>query len=274
MSRIALVLLGLRAAVCTRVAPHNSYAGARWHAQHLGHDSAAPELPLADRFLEGDTVIVLPSVASELECEALAAAGSAAAAAHRQSRLESGQEVPSLVRVPTIGAAERAALTKTPCAAPLDAEADALAITLLARVIHLIDAELPTVAASLFDRERGSTEAAAQPQADVLGALHRAGALEFSSREPTVNVYGAGGEFVAHKDHQALTVLLPLSSADEYVGGGTAFWPQDARGHRVEPPSVVLRPPKGTCLLFGGHSTHAGSPVEAGERCVLVASFS
>ena len=33
-------------------------------------------------------------------------------------------------------------------------------------------------------------------------------------------------------------------------------------------------PPAGTALLFGGHVTHAGMPVTAGERAVFVASFS
>ena len=55
---------------------------------------------------------------------------------------------------------------------------------------------------------------------------------------------------------------------------GTGFWAQDSLGHRVEAPTAVLRPPAGTALLFGGHVTHAGIPVTAGERAVFVASFS
>ena len=55
---------------------------------------------------------------------------------------------------------------------------------------------------------------------------------------------------------------------------GTGFWAQDSLGHRVEAPAIVLRPPAGTALLFGGHVTHAGMPVTAGERAVFVASFS
>ena len=86
---------------------------------------------------------------------------------------------------------------------------------------------------------------------------------------------GCARAVLAHKDHQALTVLVPLTSPQsDFEGGGTAFWAQDSRGFRVEPPSLTLRPPAGTCLLFGGHTTHAGTPVVDGERCVLVASFS
>ena len=114
-----------------------------------------------------------------------------------------------------------------------------------------------------------------EPDGGGLRQMHDDDALEFSSREPTVNVYSAGGEFLAHKDHQSLTVLIPLTDPDEdFEGGGTAFWRQDSRGHRVEAHDLLLRPPKGTALLFGGYTTHAGTPVECGERCVLVASFS
>ena len=67
---------------------------------------------------------------------------------------------------------------------------------------------------------------------------------------------------------------MPLTEPDAFAGGGTAYWAQDARGPRVEGPGLVLRPPAGTALLFGGHTTHAGQPVTCGERCVLVASFS
>ena len=37
---------------------------------------------------------------------------------------------------------------------------------------------------------------------------------------------------------------------------------------------MVLAPPAGTALLFGGDVTHAGQPVAAGQRAVFVASFS
>ncbi|CAJ1967410.1 unnamed protein product [Cylindrotheca closterium] len=95
---------------------------------------------------------------------------------------------------------------------------------------------------------------------------------QWSSREPAVNVYTPGGEFLAHTDSQSLTILVALTSPLE--DGGTAFWSQDSRGHRVEGPSLVLRPPVGTALLFGGCVTHAGMPTSAGIRSVLVASFS
>eukprot|EP00966_Prymnesium_polylepis_P034416 799626-Prymnesium_polylepis.1 len=105
--------------------------------------------------------------------------------------------------------------------------------------------------------------------------------LSFTHNEPAVNVYTAGGDFSPHKDLQALTVLMPLTDATAYDGGGTAFWsaPSDAASglgtvDDAGDPTLVLRPPAGTALIFGGDVTHAGLPVESGQRAVFVASFS
>ena len=102
--------------------------------------------------------------------------------------------------------------------------------------------------------------------------------LTFSTNEPAINVYFRGDSFKVHEDKHALTVLVPLSSADsEFEGGGTAFWSHaDARPAKYDlgPPTMVLRPPAGAALLWGGNVTHAGLPVQSGQRCVFVASFS
>ena len=72
------------------------------------------------------------------------------------------------------------------------------------------------------------------------------------------------------------TAQWPLTSSDEFKGGGTGFW----AGGRTEDenpfvdPAAVLKPDLGTALVFGGDVTHAGMPVDAGLRAVLVASFS
>ncbi|MEO0475518.1 MAG: hypothetical protein AAF085_06055, partial [Planctomycetota bacterium] len=54
------------------------------------------------------------------------------------------------------------------------------------------------------------------------------------------------GRFGAHKDHMALTVLIPLTSPSDFHGGGTGFWsPRDATTDGAEPaapPTEVLRP--------------------------------
>lgn len=238
-----------------------------WHVESIV--SVDEPLPPAQALVEGDAVITLPCAASDSECRALRSAASQVAAEERNARRQTGLEKKGLVRVPSVDAAARAAEHNTPCAAPLPQEADALLQSILLRTMSFIDSELPTLASALFDD--GSDDASTPTS---IRELFTKGELEFSSREPTVNVYTEGGEFLAHKDHQALTVLIPLSPPDAFDGGGTAFWSQDSRGHRVAPPDLVLRPAAGTCMLFGGHTTHSGTAVEAGERCVLVASFS
>lgn len=100
-------------------------------------------------------------------------------------------------------------------------------------------------------------------------------------------------------------MLVTLSDATEFEGGGTAFWSVDdmvdesrggnKRGERDESqpgrhnrkslcstteeeeeraPSLVFRPPAGAALIFGGTVKHAGQPVKVGRRCIFVASFS
>eukprot|EP00966_Prymnesium_polylepis_P175881 4070991-Prymnesium_polylepis.1 len=94
-----------------------------------------------------------------------------------------------------------------------------------------------------------------------------------------LNRYTLGGDFGPHQDGHALTLLVPLSTADvDFEGGGTAFWSEatigaDSSVARSFPPSLVLRSPRGTGIFWRGHVTHAGLPVTSGTRYVFVASF-
>ena len=108
--------------------------------------------------------------------------------------------------------------------------------------------------------------------------LYMMGALEWSEGEPAINIYTFSGYFGCHKDHLALTILIPLTNAGEdFEGGGTGFWAGnravDENPAQTEP-DLVLTPTMGSALLFGGDVTHAGMPVEHGCRCVLVCSLS
>jgi hypothetical protein len=163
----------------------------------------------------------------------------------------------------------------------------------LLRVLDRIDDDMPYVYSTLFEPSAGwasrqPLNAAGQQPVEcpptyleetcpTLRELYMAGELEWSEGEPAINVYTPGGLFGCHKDHLALTVLIPLTAPDaDFSGGGTGFW---AGGRAVDedplaPPTKVLTPAPGTALVFGGDVTHAGMPVEAGLRSVFVASFS
>jgi len=222
---------------------------------------------VAERLKRGDSVVVLHDVVAVDECRYVA---------ERCSRLDAPAtelEKPGLVRIPTLAAFERALRTRTPCANPLPRDVDELLHDdILSRVLRRIDRELPAIPQKLFG---GVESLEAIFRGDKKISKDEDKLLKFSSREPAINVYEEGGEFLVHKDAQALTVLLPFSSMGrDFEGGGTAFWSQDARGHRVEEPSLILLPEAGTAMLFGGCVTHAGRPVLSGTRVVLVASFS
>ena len=97
----------------------------------------------------------------------------------------------------------------------------------------------------------------------------------FSTIEPTVNRYTAGGAFKPHQDKQQLTVLLHLSPDGAFEGGGTAFWPEGQQPEAlVEGSEVVVHPSQGDALYWHGDLTHAARAVDKGKRHILVCSFS
>lgn len=168
----------------------------------------------------------------------------------------------SLVRLPTREAAKIAAGSNIQCANPMPVAIATLLQTILKRVASVMTEDIPSISELLFGGE------------SVLHLLNT-DRLKFTSLEPAINVYYPGMEFKAHKDAQAITVLIPLSCPQQHFqGGGTSFWSQDSHGHRVEDPTIILKPHAGCAMLFGGRVTHAGVPVEDGVRVVFVASFS
>lgn len=210
----------------------------------------------------GDAIIVLPNIISEAECADLLNAGVQAADAQRGSlwrrtlanlleATSNNKKSRGRTRVPIKGIAN---------SRPFD---DAFA-----KVLRIVDEELPSVV-DLF-------------QTDSVGALHASDDLEFSAREPAFNLYREGGDFNAHVDRQTLTVLLYLTPPDSCEGGGTGFWSHDTAfgatanpsTDAYKPPTVVLDPPVGTALLYGGRLMHAGMPVTSGMRAIFLGSFS
>jgi len=209
-----------------------------------------------ERIKNGESIILIEDLVSAEECTFLIRE------VLRQDATPTALEKPGLVRIPTRSAAERAAAFDIPCADPLSAEVDNMLHTILKRATNVMTQQIPSISEVLFGGES-------------VCHLLDTDQLKFSSREPAINIYTPDGQFLAHKDAQAITVLIPLSCPDHHFqGGGTSFWSQDSRGHRVEDPTIILKPAAGSAMLFGGCVTHAGVSVNKGTRVVFVASFS
>jgi hypothetical protein len=219
------------------------------------------ETEALEHFQEGESVLLLKDLVSEEDCRALVTATARQLADHGTNKNGANNPV-TRQRLPTIAAAKRAAASNTPCAESLNEEADSICQRILRRSVETIDEQLPSLSLALFG---GKIE-------PLLTSNNNG--LIYSSREPAVNVYTTGGQFLAHEDGQKLTVLVVLGCDSDFEGGGTAFWSPDSRGHRVEPPSLILRQKAGTAMLFAGHVTHAGLSLTSGCRVVFVASFS
>jgi hypothetical protein len=198
----------------------------------------------------GHAVYTLPAFASQKECDALIAE----AAKLKESYTWSDERHPQPGR------------TRLPLACEMKD-------TLLRRLLALVEAQMPSLAAAAFGREKGLAE---MP-------------VYFATGEPAVNIYTAGGQFKPHTDKMGLTIVIPLSPPGAFEGGGTAFW---AEGHLApskpgceledsnvndernwRPHAHAVSAPAGTAVLFGGDVTHAGLPVTSGTRHLFVMSF-
>ena len=243
---------------------------ATWVEVNIGESLSSDELQksLGERIQQGASLLLIDNLVTSAERSFLIDR-----CVEFASTTESTDfETPGRRRLPTVDAANRAAQTNTPCGMPLPEDVSEQLETILGRVMEYIDRELPSLVQVLFseneehENENTNISLAQRFQLDE---------LQYSSREPAINVYTTIGEFEKHKDDQALTVLISLSCADQdYGGGGTAFWSQIDSKNKVLEPSRIVKPPGGTVILFGGCVMHAGRPVENGCRVVFVASFS
>ncbi|KAJ1457380.1 hypothetical protein M885DRAFT_496680 [Pelagophyceae sp. CCMP2097] len=260
-----------------------STAAATLHWLHPAGAQAGAGRSLGESLGRGDVVLCLAGVASDEDLEDLLCAGMEAVDSE-EARSGKPRKAKSRFSV------------SDGDAFPLDVVGSCE--TLLLSVMDILDSNHPSIYDHLFkptpewpakqpsSRLRGevagdSPDLYLDDVYSTLRELYSAGELEWSEGEPAINVYTPGGGFGAHKDHLALSVLIPLTSPDvDFDGGGTAFWSAfDLQGLENDaapdgPPTLLLRPKLGTAMLFGGDVTHAGASVTDGIRSVFVASFS
>lgn len=240
----------------------------------LAEETEVDSIPLGELIAEGEAVVCIPNVASREECNKLFEAG-LAACKKRDAQAARGRSRFS-VSDPT-------------------AFESGVVVTcddILTRAMDHLDTYIPSIYEVLFRPGENWAEwqplnvqleqPSVPPRADLeetcssLRELYMMGELEWSEGEPAINIYETKGYFGCHKDHLALTVLIPLTSPSSFEGGGTGFWAgnRETPENPSEQPTLVLKPPPGSALVFGGDVTHSGMPVAEGYRSVFVCSFS
>ena len=231
--------------------PSESSLAALWREEPLGGSTTAN---VTAGVTQSRSAVRVTNFASADEVSLLVAAGEDAAQSKLQNPLSSNE---TRCRVEVLG--RRLSVGRLPGCDPIVQE---LALQLVQRAIAFVQTELPGLADAV-----GLAQCTPETR------------LSYSEGEPGINVYTApGGDFKPHRDAQALTLLVSLTTHGlDYEGGGTAFYepsatPADAIRGKAKPVSV-LRPPAGTALLWGGELTHAAEAVIEGRRLVFVASF-
>ena len=239
--------------------------------------SNKPQASLGVKLSKGKSLVSLSNMLSPDELEYLVKASMEGADHQKQPNPggdSNGDRI--CIRMPTQAAAHRQDIPDaTNLHDPLSEEVSQFVEErILERIFHFIDTKLcPSVKKTLFGNYHNTLE------------LFQLQALEWSNREPAVNVYyPPDGYFGLHKDNKALTILLPLTSPKmddnnddtsvTFTKGGTAFWSQSHPKEGIDGPSLTLAPKAGTALLFGGQVYHKGLPIASGHRVVFVASFS
>lgn len=243
----------------------------------------------AERIQNGKSVLTLEFMMTQQEIEYIIQASVAAAEDHRLALANNDtRDTPTTMdctqdsgfqgqsRMPTLSASRRQQQRRhraaLPCSDALSKELSTfLEATILKRVLRFVDIELTSLSTTLF--HLNATEEADQSKqtSEGIAQLFDNDKLVYSNREPAINIYQApGGQFGIHRDNQALTMLIPLSDPRvDFDGGGTAFYKDDS-----DVPSLILAPPSGTAILFGGSLRHSGRAIDRGTRIVFVASFS
>lgn len=234
-------------------------------------DDAGEQAAESRNVAKGHGLYLIPAFASEHECDELTSVAAEYAARVAPPSCDEAHNTPP--------PGWRLGFAETPKqrlpVAKLAGAAQSLCDTLVRRTIALVesDGRLPALGELLF----GSHDVR-------LADLD----IRFSLNEPAVNIYGANGGFDEHEDGHQITILVPLKDPRAFEGGGTSFWPttsdaatfslseHDRSVHVVRDTSAagqIMRPSRGTAMIFTGAVTHSGVTVTAGTRVVFVASF-
>lgn len=261
----------------TRIAP--SPALEQSTGSHLPQQEKEAPMPLGERIKQSKSILTLKNLATPSEIEALVESCLAAANDQKKSNgstfdlLDDGVPGNAYVRMSTVEATQRENRPETD-ALPEDVSEKLEGI--LRKVFDFVDQELcSSVKASLLGIQMSPDDATEPTAPTSLVEMFETRQLQFSIREPAINIYTAPhGHFGMHKDNNDLTILMPLSSPDDFEGGGTAFWSQSYPVEGMHDPSLIMRPEAGTAMLFGGKVSHKGMHIKSGTRVVFVASFS
>jgi len=186
-----------------------------------------PRGSIGERLGRGACILRVPGVASSDEAAALLSAALSA----RSAQVERRGKPPSRGRA------------RLPVSEPSLFGRDSVETCeeVLLRVLDLCDEAMPSLHETLFAPREGwqerqprnaqGSQPEVPPPPDLaercpsLRDLYMAAELEWSEGEPAINVYTSDGYFGAHKDHLALTVLIPLTApSTDFEGGGTGFW--------------------------------------------------
>jgi len=249
-----------------------------WHElRFVAPIATEPAASTVESLISGESVIVVPDLVSDAECAALS--DEALQAVVKASLVPKCVRLPLMVKsqsrddVASKGHKQEWSLESRPdqvgsetVTAALTVAADTIGETIFRRVLCFVDEQFPSVARDVFGAGKGA--------AANLVQMYDEDDLEYASYEPAVNVYGAGGEFEPHKDYHGLTMLVTLSTLDSFSGGGTGFWSREDSADELQEPTLVVKPSRGTVMLFGGQVMHSGMAVDAGVRVVFVGSFS
>lgn len=227
-----------------------------YRLQHLALNSptAKHSRTIGDSIACGDSILQIAQLATAGECQVLLNEASTISA--RENGFSATDPARALWSVPEAKGRMRLPIDKA-----LSDDSQALCDSLLSRAVEVLRESMPELVRRLFGSRLD----------EPMVSLRHNARVAFSPREPAINIYTSRGRFKPHKDHETLTVIVPLNASFE--GGGTAFWSAD--NDDVKEPSLLLIPPPGTAIVFAGNEVvHAAVEVTAGERFVLVASFS